>query len=366
MRPGPSLRPSQTRRDLCRQLLFASTLPLLGGTLGGCASFRAPAGGRDAALLLPLTGDSAALGQAMSRAASLVVVSGPGAGAPPVYDTEGSAEGAQRAARKALDAGAQVLFGPLRADQTPAVLAEAGTAPVVTFSNDDRLAAQGAFVMGMTPAQSVATVFSYARAQGVRRVAVVARPGPLGEATAIAARDLAAAGGLTLTAVLLRDDAAGLASDLRAAGGGVAPEAVLLPDGGAAMVAFAESLAGAGPRLMGSVQWGVLDVAGIAALEGAWFAAPPPEAFVPFLDTFEARFGDSAGVVTALAHDAALAAAALGDARAMNRGGLIRPAGFSGALGKYRFLDDGRCQRDLVVLTIEKGRIVTIGEVTGT
>ena len=71
-------------------------------------------------------------------------------------------------------------------------------------------------------------------------------------------------------------------------------------------------------------------------------------------------------VKVALAHDAALTAAALGDARAMNRGGLIRPAGFSGALGKYRFLDDGRCQRDLVVLTIEKGQIVTIGEVTGT
>ena len=33
-----------------------------------------------------------------------------------------------------------MLFGPLRADQTPAVLAEAGDVPVVTFSNDDRLA----------------------------------------------------------------------------------------------------------------------------------------------------------------------------------------------------------------------------------
>ena len=148
----------------------------MGGTLGGCTSSLAPVGGRDAALLLPLTGDAASLGQNMARAASLVVVSGPGAGATPAYDTEGSAEGAGRAAREALDAGARMLLGPLRADQTPAVLAEAGNVPVVTFSNDDRLAKQGAFVMGMTPAQSVATVFSYARAQGIRRVALVARP----------------------------------------------------------------------------------------------------------------------------------------------------------------------------------------------
>ena len=70
-----------------------------------------------------------------------------------------------------------MLLGPLRADQTPAVLAVAGDVPVVSFSNDDRLAGQGAFVMGITPAQSVAAAFSYARAQGVRRVAVVSAPG---------------------------------------------------------------------------------------------------------------------------------------------------------------------------------------------
>lgn len=380
MRPGPDRRPASligldapppqtsgpSRRDLCRQILFASSLPLLGGALGGCASMRPAIGGRKAALLLPLTGDAAALGRNMSRAASLVVVSGPDAGAPPIYDTAGSAEGARRAAREALDAGAQMLFGPLRADQTPAVLAEAGKAPVVTFSNDDRLTAQGAFVMGLTPAQSVAAVFSYARAQGVRRVAMVARPGPLGEASAKAARDLAAAGGLTLTATLLRDDARGLAAALRAAGGGLQPEAVFLPDGGEALIAFAEGLVSTGIRLMGGVQWGMLDVAGVRALDGAWFAAPPPNAFVPFLDTFEARFGESAGIVTALAHDAVLTASVLGDARAMSRGGLTRPEGFAGALGRYRFLADGRCQRDLVVLTLENGQIVTIGEVTGT
>ena len=103
---------------------------------------------------------------------------------------------------------------------------------------------------------------------------------------------------------------------------------------------------------------GRLDVAGVPALDGAWFAAPPPDVFVPFLDTFEARFGEPAGIVTALGHDAALTAAELGGARALNRGGLTRSEGFAGVLGRYRFLADGRCQRDLAVLTIEGGRIV--------
>ncbi len=325
-------------------------------------------GGRDAALLVPTTGQAAPIGQNMARAASLVVNSDRHAGVIPVYDTEDTVEGARMAARKALDAGARMLLGPLRADQTPAVLAEAGKVPVVTFSNDDRLAGQGAFVMGLTPAQSVATVFSYARAQGVKRVAVLARTGPLGTASASAARELAAAGGLTLTAVLLRDDASGVTAALREASGGALPDAVFIPDGGSDLVAFADALSGSGVRLMGGIQWGVLDVAGESRLSGSWFAAPPPEPFVQFLDTFEARFGESAdaGVVAALGHDAALTAALLGNAGQLNRDGLTRKEGFSGALGTYRFLPDGRCQRDLAVLSIENGAIVTIGEVTGT
>ncbi len=302
----------------------------------------------------------------MARAASLIVAAGASEGQPPVFDTEDTPAGARTAAERALAGGARMLLGPLRADQTPAVVAVAGDVPVVSFSNDDRLAALGAFVMGITPAQSVATAFSYARAQGARRVALVARPGPLGEASATAARALAAAGGLALTAVLLRDGASGLGAALRDGGGGTLPDAVFLPDGGLELVAFAEALSGSGMQLMGGVQWGVLDVASVPVLEGAWYAAPPLDAFVPFLDTFEARFGEPAGVVTALGHDAALMAALLGNAGTLDRAGLTRPQGFRGVLGGFRFLESGLCRRDLAVLTIEAGRILVIGEVAGT
>jgi ABC-type branched-subunit amino acid transport system substrate-binding protein len=345
-------------------LVAASILPLV----AGCARLRGAgvADGRDAAFLLPLSGEASALGRNMARAASLVVTPAPGGGQPPVYDTLDTLEGAGAAAETALTEGARMLLGPLRADQTPAVLAVAGRAPVVTFSNDDRLAGGGAFVMGVTPAQSVDAAFSYAREQGVRRVAVVAVPSPLAEASIVAARALAEAGGMTLTAALQRDPSAGgLAGALSAASGGALPDAVFLPDGGPELLAFADALAGE-VQLLGGVQWGIEDAAASPALEGAWFAAPPPDSFVPFLDTFEARFGESGGVVTALGHDAARMAAELGGAGRLNRAGLTREEGFVGALGRFRFLPDGRCERDLTVLTIEDGRIVAIGEVTGT
>ena len=71
------------------------------------------------------------------------------------------------------------------------------------------------------------------------------------------------------------------------------------------------------------------------------------------------------GAVTALGHDAALMATILATAGALDRRGLTRSDGFAGVLGGFRFLEDGRCQRDLTVVTVEGGQIVAIGEVSG-
>lgn len=369
MTQAPPAQPSGAML-LTRRVLFRSGLASLGLSLTGCGalpSFGNGAGSGDgsgAALLLPLTGAQEEIGQNMGRAASLVTKGRPEA-APSVFDTADTAEGAAAAAQAALADGARVLMGPLRADQTPAVLAVAGQIPVVTFSNDDTLAAQGAFVMGITPAQSVSTIFSYAKAQGVTRIALAAANSPLGAASAAAAARIASAGGITLTATLLRDPGQpDLVAALRQQSGGSLPDAVFLPDGGATLQAFASALVGSGMQILGSVQWG--DVAANPNLEGAWFAAPPPDLFLPFVDRFEADFSTSPGIVAALVHDAALMAVGLGAARALNRKGLIRDGGFTGVLGKFRFLPDGRCQRDLAVLGIERGATVALGEVEGT
>ena len=341
--------------------------------LGGMAALLAACtdgvrpGAVGAALLLPLTGDAADLGRNMARAAMLAGTGRATEAMPAVYDTGDTAEGAAAAAVKALAAGARLLLGPLRRDQTQAVLAVAGDVPVVTFSNDDALAGQGAFVLGITAAQSVSAMFSYAAAQGIKRLAVIARDGPLGVASIDAAVRIAAAGGLLLSATLLRDPAKpGLVQDLRRASGGTLPQAVFLPDGGAALAGFAGGLQGSTMQLMGSVQWGIGDVTGLAALEGAWFTAPQPAQFQPFADRFVARYPDEPGVVAALAYDAALLALTLGDTRQMTRRGLTRAAGFTGALGHFRLRDDGRCQRDLAVLGVQGRRIVVLAEVAGT
>jgi branched-chain amino acid transport system substrate-binding protein len=157
-----------------------------------------------------------------------------------------------------------------------------------------------------------------------------------------------------------------LVAALKSASGGNLPQAVYLPDGGATLAKFAAALKGSGLQILGSVQWGVDDVAGNGDLAGAWFVAPPPDLFLPFADRFQAAFGEQPGTVAALGYDAALLAVGLGDAGALSRKGITRSAGFTGVLGAFRFLPTGRCQRDLTVLGIENGQAVALGEVAGT
>lgn len=331
----------------------------------GTVSVVSQHGAGEAALLLPLSGANAGVGAAMAQAADLAGLGRAPESMPRRYDTGDTAEGAAAAAVAALDDGARLLMGPLRSDQTPAVLAVAGSVPVLTFSNDDRL--QGAFVFGVTAAQSVSAMFSYAVSQGISRVAVVATQGPLGAAAGTAAVQIAAAGGLNLSAVVLRDPTApGLVQAIREASGGVLPQAVFLPDGGLALAAFVRGLRGSTLQVLGSVQWGIGDVAGNAALDGAAFAAPAPDLFQPFSDRYLATYGVEPGVVAALGYDAVLMAMGLGDAGTLNRQGLLRKAGFTGVLGGFRFDKTGRCHRDLAVLGIEQGRVVIRAEVVGT
>ena len=318
-----------------------------------------------AILLLPLTGTAAAIGKDMAKAATLAA---PGAELALPLDCGDDAGTATTATKAAIAAHARLLLGPLRADQVAPVLAEAKSVPVVSFSNDENLAGSGAFILGVTPAQSVATMFSYARDQGAKRLAVVAADTPFGRASAAAAQAIAAAGGLHLSASLLRDPgASGLASALRSASGGVLPDAVFLPDRGADLQKLARGLKPVGLQLMGGMQWGLgADAEALANpdLDGAWFAAPPPEAFQAFADRFEAAFGAVPGYVTALGFDAAVIALTLAGTNSMSRKGLLRADGFNGALGHFRFLPDGRCKRDLSVLGLKAGQIEALAEVS--
>ena len=129
------------------------------------------------ALLLPLSGPHAKLGNSLLNAAQLALFHFAGKNFELLpQDTQGTPEGAADAAALAIGDGASLILGPLFSSsvETVAPPARAAGVKVVTFSNDRRVAGDGVFTLGFLPDEQVEHVVRFAFKRGMRRFAVLA------------------------------------------------------------------------------------------------------------------------------------------------------------------------------------------------
>ena len=113
------------------------------------------------AILLPLTGRNATLGQSMLQAAQLALFDmGNNNFTLIPRDTQGTAQGASIAASKAINDGAQLILGPLFSDSVRATqaIAKQHNVNVIAFSTDWTLADRQTFLMGFMPFSQVERV----------------------------------------------------------------------------------------------------------------------------------------------------------------------------------------------------------------
>jgi branched-chain amino acid transport system substrate-binding protein len=351
---------------------------------------------RPVAILLPLTGPRADVGQSMLQAAQLALAD---PSAPPLIpeDTGGTAAGASAAVRGALAQGAGLILGPLTAAETEAVApaATASGVPVLAFTNTAAAARSGVWALGITPGQQVRRLLGYAQEQGRGTVAALLPESEFGHAMAQAL--IAAAGQRGLAPPEIRFHGAGMSAisgaarqiadydrrwgpiqqqikEARAQGTpegrreaerltrtSIPPppfDALLLGDTGDALAELASVLGYyyVGPpsvQIMGPALWAAPG-SGAGQVRGAWFAAPDPAARASFEQAFAARYGAPPPGTADLAFDAASIARALA-AQGYAPGALINPDGFSGADGWFRLLPDGQVQRGLAILQVEPG-----------
>ena len=153
-------------------------------------------------LLLPLSGRYAAEGESLLRAAQLALFDT----ADERFlllprDTEGTAKGAERAARALLDDGVDLILGPLFAEGVSAVADHARTygVTVVAFSTDRAAASEGVYLLGHTPRAQIRRVFAHAAASGLQEIALLVPDTRYGAAVLVEAWAAAAATGLSLT-----------------------------------------------------------------------------------------------------------------------------------------------------------------------
>lgn len=357
-------RPGVGRRQMLIGLAAFSASGLAGCDatgFGAGSGFPDPNARGRAALLLPLTGPQAGLGQILREAASLSGTTVGQAAEIEVLDAGGDADSAVRAARAGVDAGARVVIGPLFSAQARAVTtALPASVPVVALSNDDTLAAAGAFVYGVTPVHSARAVLAFAAARGLTDIAVAVPPGAFGERAAEAARTVADVAGVSLRQVIVATDG----GQLTAAYGGTPPQAIYLPSAGPELDTLSRAARATGAQVLGGAQWSALDPGRLPGLDGSWYAAPDPLRFAPFSRAMADR-GTEAGIVAGLVFDGVEMARLLGRLGQQDRRGLLRDKGFNGVLGPYRFLRDGRCERQLAVIGIDGGSASVLATPSG-
>ena len=365
------------------------------------------------ALLVPLSGPHARVGEALLNAAQMALFDIAGDEMVLIVrDTGGTPEGAAAALESAFEAGASLILGPLFATSARAIseTALAREVNLIAFSNDISVAQAGVFVMGVPPSIQVERIVSFAHLQGYQRFAVMAPQTAYGNTVVDALQEAVALNGAELARVAMfdpnasdvsaearqlasydarrrdllarRNELAGLEDEaskaaLRRLDGldtlGSPPfDAVLLPMGGRNLMTIAPLLAfyDVDPgevRFLGTGLWDAPRLGAEPTLQGGWFAAPPPALWQRFKARYKALYDSDPPRIATLAYDATALAAVLSRSAAsagqlpdFSVPAIAQGSGFAGTDGIFRFSTDGVIERGLAVVQVERDGLVEI------
>lgn len=313
------------------------------------------------AILLPLSGNNAPIGQAMLNAAQMAVFDT----APENFelmprDTAGKG-GAQTAAHEALENGAQLLIGPLFASEITAVRGEAFATevPVLSLSSDTSLKNRLVYVMGFAPAAQVERVVAYANQRGLKRFAALVPATAYGTVVGQAFQTAVSRAGGSIVAYETysptRRDSLSHVYTLAMLRKQV--DAIFLPESGADLALIAGQLSAAGfdnqvTHFLGTGLW---DEPGLARTQsfliGGWYAAPDLAARRNFIENYKKAYNQEPIRLTTLAYDTTALASALAKhgARFYDEATLTNPNGFAGLDGIFRLTADGGVERGLAI-----------------
>lgn len=314
------------------------------------------------ALLLPLSGPQAALGQSLLNAAQLAIYDvGDDKFALLPQDTQGTPEGATAAAQRALTDGASLFVGPVFGPEVEAVkpIARTRNTPILALSNNENLTDNYIYVMGLSPLDQVGRVLQHAKRNNLTRIAALLPSTPYGDAVAMAVQEEVELQGLTLvklTRYTQGSDPATVApafmAELNAAGGA---QALLFGENGGGLLNLAGQLAAHGynpavTRPLGTALWEDGSAARSPVLAGGWYAAPAGTQRRAFANRFNQTFGSNPPPIAPLAYDSTALAAVLARSPAkFSENRMTDPMGFNGVDGIFRLHPSGNVERGLAV-----------------
>src|SRR3954469_12838472 len=332
------------------------------------------------ALLLPLSGRSAPIGQAMQQAAEMALFdTGAKDLALAAYDSGDSPEAAIQAYRKAQTDGAALILGPLFGPSATALapLRRESRINMISFSNDESVAQPGLWVMGIAAPPQVRRVVDYSVSTGIKLFAVLAPRTTYGEQMARTLQSHVTARGGTVVATEMYDDGGDVTTPSRRlidTAKGEGKLAILVPVAPPRVTTVLASLAAAGVesrsvQLIGTGVWDVPGLGSEAMLRGAWYAAPDPARRADFERKYVATYGRPPHRLATLAYDAVSLASQLARSRPggdFSAEALTNPNGWAGGDGPFRLLPDGRTERALAVIEVQGDRGVVVSPAPAT
>jgi len=340
------------------------------------------------ALLLPLSGDSVAIGNAMLDAATMAL-SDAYFTAPTgrihtqvillPKDTGVTAAKTKAGLQEAIDQGATVVIGPLFSTSVTAVaeLAKAHHMPVISFSNNAAVADKDIYTFGFMPEQQVTRMAEYAYLHNYQRVAVLAPNDAYGSKIKDA---LSAAytqkGGTVMPAELYASSAINIdaaVSRIAAAYNNAKDDrrfqAIFVADSGSQMKNIIASLKKNNIdltkiKLLGTGLWDDPEIPAIPDMAGAWFPSSPSEPYGIFEKRFMSTYNYKPIRLASLAYDAVTLVANLAMPTAgtgIDAAMLTDSQGFVGpANGLYRLNENGTSDRKLAVMEVTSGGVKVI------
>ncbi len=374
--------------------LAACSVGGLGGSgpsnsVAGAAPQGVPAGQTvKVALLLPLTGNvnAAPVAKAMKQAGELALFDfdKPNVQLIP-KDTHGNPEGARQAAQEAVKEGAELVIGPLFANEVSAVapIAQAAHIPVLAFSSDRNVAGNGVYLMSFVAGADVPRMISYAVSQGKTRFAALFPQNDYGRLVQQAfERAVQENHGQVVMTKTFPPDANGMLPPVKEMSvlAKLPPakkdpkdtqpmppmppqiDAVFIPAGGDTLPSLAPlfpyyEMDTKNVKLMGLSGWDYTGAGKEPALLGGWFAAPDPKGWQGFTRRYVETYGDAPPRLASLAYDAVSLAISLSNnppAQRFAATELTRASGFQGIDGLFRLRPDGTSERGLAIMEVQK------------
>lgn len=310
------------------------------------------------ALLVPLSGPNAAVGQSIANATTMALIDTANTSVRvTTYDT---ATGAAAAAQRALTDGNRLFLGPLLSEDATAVAPAARKAgvPVISYSNDAAVAGDGVFVMGFSPAQSIDRVVRYAKGRGVQRFAALVPAGVYGRnASTAIIRSVEGAGANLVAMKNYERKPKSLERAIAELGRNQGYDAVLVGDNArlaVSVVPLIRKSSSPQARILGTELWatepGTLR---LATLGGSWYASVSDSRYRQLAAAYRRQFGKAPFRLASLGYDSMLLVIKV--ARDWTVGTSF-PAeqlrdqdGFVGVDGVFRFGASGVAQRALEV-----------------